>query len=320
MKKVISVTLMAAASLLPLSASAQEGWQRGGDRGGGAEHSERPQRQAAPGGWQRPAAPQAQVPQARPQPGMPQQQAPRPQWNGNRDQARQRWQQNGQPGGNWQRPPARPYQPGQPNAVPQRPDMPAQGNWAGRDRPMPAQGNWAGRDRPDNNVRQPGQPGGWQQARPDGNRGPNNWQGRNPNWQGRDPNQYNRDQRRGWNDQRRYGYDNRYAGMGNRGQWNRDWRRDNRYDWSRYRYQNRQAFHLPRYYAPYGWDYGYRRFSVGMVLSNMLFSQDYWIDDPYAYRLPEVYGPYRWVRYYNDAVLVDIYSGQVVDVIYDIFW
>ena len=57
-----------------------------------------------------------------------------------------------------------------------------------------------------------------------------------------------------------------------------------------------------------------------MVLSNMLFAQDYLIDDPYAYRLPEVYGPYRWVRYYNDAVLVDIYSGQVVDVIYDIFW
>lgn len=306
MKKVISVTLMAAASLLPLSASAQEGWQRGGDAG----HRERPQHQAPSGNWQRPAAPQvqapqAQPPQARPQPNMPQQQMQRPQWNGNRDQAQQRWQQNGQPGGNWQRPQGRPNQPVPPNAGQQRPDMPAQGNWAGRDR-----------DRPGNNMRQPGQPGGWQQARPDGNRGPNNWQGRDPN-QYRNPNQYNRVPQRG------YGNDNRYAGnrgQWNRGQWNRDWRRDNRYDWSRYRYQNRQAFHLPRYYAPYGWDYGYRRFSVGMVLSNMLFAQDYWIDDPYAYRLPEVYGPYRWVRYYNDAVLVDIYSGQVVDVIYDIFW
>ena len=52
----------------------------------------------------------------------------------------------------------------------------------------------------------------------------------------------------------------------------------------------------------------------------MLFSSNYWINDPFYYRLPPAYGPYRWVRYYNDALLVDIYTGQVVDVEYDIFW
>jgi len=26
------------------------------------------------------------------------------------------------------------------------------------------------------------------------------------------------------------------------------------------------------------------------------------------------------VRYYDDAVLVNIYTGEVVDVIYDFFW
>jgi hypothetical protein len=26
------------------------------------------------------------------------------------------------------------------------------------------------------------------------------------------------------------------------------------------------------------------------------------------------------VRYYNDALLVDIYTGEVVDTVYDIFW
>ena len=36
--------------------------------------------------------------------------------------------------------------------------------------------------------------------------------------------------------------------------------------------------------------------------------------------LPEVWGPYRWVRYYDDVMLVDIYTGQVVDVIYNFFW
>lgn len=56
------------------------------------------------------------------------------------------------------------------------------------------------------------------------------------------------------------------------------------------------------------------------MLSAPLFVEDYWIDDPWTYRLPEVYGPYRWVRYYNDALLVDVDSGEVIDVIHDIFW
>ena len=50
------------------------------------------------------------------------------------------------------------------------------------------------------------------------------------------------------------------------------------------------------------------------------YQPDYWLDDPWQYRLPPVYGPYRWVRYYDDALLVDIYSGQVVDVIDNFFW
>ncbi|MBL7507981.1 RcnB family protein, partial [Escherichia coli] len=68
------------------------------------------------------------------------------------------------------------------------------------------------------------------------------------------------------------------------------------------------------------WGYGYRRFTIGYTLNSILFSSQYWINDPFYYRLPEVYGPYRWVRYYNDALLVDIDTGEVVDTIYDIFW
>jgi hypothetical protein len=104
------------------------------------------------------------------------------------------------------------------------------------------------------------------------------------------------------------------------GQWDRGWRRDDRYDWSRYRQQNRGLYRLPRYYAPSGWSYGYRRFGVGVRLNSFLFGSNYWINDPFYYRLPQVWGPYRWVRYYNDALLVDVRSGQVVDVEYDIFW
>ena len=72
-------------------------------------------------------------------------------------------------------------------------------------------------------------------------------------------------------------------------------------------------------YAPYR-NYSYRRLTIGFFLDQLFFGQNYWINDPGYYRLPDVYGPYRWVRYYDDAVLVDAYSGEVVDVIYNFFW
>ena len=102
--------------------------------------------------------------------------------------------------------------------------------------------------------------------------------------------------------------------------WDRnDWRRDNRYNWSGYRSQHRNLFRAGRYYSPYN-NYSYSRLSIGFFLSSGFYGQNYWINDPYQYRLPEAYGPYRWVRYYDDALLVDIYSGEVVDVIHDFFW
>ena len=66
-----------------------------------------------------------------------------------------------------------------------------------------------------------------------------------------------------------------------------------------------------------------RVFAFGVVvftLGSLFYSQRYWINDPWYYRLPPAYGDYRWVRYYDDALLVDVYSGRVVDVIYDFFW
>lgn len=125
-----------------------------------------------------------------------------------------------------------------------------------------------------------------------GNRG-NTWNNDNNNWRGN-----------------RQAYAQR---------WNRDWRRDNRYDWRGYRSSNRDAYRLNRYHAPYR-NYSYRRLSAGLYLDTLFFGSRYWIDDPWQYRLPPADGPYRWVRYYDDALLVDIYSGEVIDVIYDFFW
>ena len=96
------------------------------------------------------------------------------------------------------------------------------------------------------------------------------------------------------------------------------WRRDDRYDWRRHRERNRHLFHLGWYYDPFGW--GYRRWNIGWNIWPSYWSDRYWLRDPWQWRLPTVYGPYRWIRYYDDALLVDLRTGRVVDVIHDFFW
>lgn len=132
-----------------------------------------------------------------------------------------------------------------------------------------------------------------------------------------------RDNDRWRNDGRRYG-DNRWRNdyrdqRRDHRRWDRGWRGNNRYDWYRYRSSNRNLYRAGAYYVPYR-NWSYRRISVGFTLGSLFYGSRYWINDPWRYRLPEVYGPYRWVRYYDDVLLVDMYSGQVVDVIYDFFW
>jgi Ni/Co efflux regulator RcnB len=100
--------------------------------------------------------------------------------------------------------------------------------------------------------------------------------------------------------------------------WRGDWRRDHRYDWRDHRRHHRSTFHLGFYLDPFGWDYA--RYGIGWRLWPSYYSSRYWLNDSWQYRLPPAYGPYRWVRYYDDALLVNIYTGEVVDVEYNFFW
>ncbi|HST35316.1 MAG TPA: RcnB family protein [Allosphingosinicella sp.] len=106
---------------------------------------------------------------------------------------------------------------------------------------------------------------------------------------------------------------------GDRRDWNRNWRSDNRYDWRGWRNRNRSTFRIGPYYSPYR-NWGYNRFSIGIFLEPLFYSDRYWIGDPWQYRLPPAYPGTQWVRYYDDVLLVDVYSGEVLDVIYDFFW
>lgn len=133
----------------------------------------------------------------------------------------------------------------------------------------------------------------------------------------RDRSNWNQQNTNGWSQQ--YGqYRQRQAYNGNRTTtWNRDWRNDRRYDWRNYRNSHRSTFRLGIFLDPFG--YNYRPFDIGYRLAPAYFGQQYWID-PGMYQLPYPPPGTQWVRYWNDAVLVDMYSGQVVDVIHDFFW
>ena len=96
------------------------------------------------------------------------------------------------------------------------------------------------------------------------------------------------------------------------------WRNDRRYDWRNWRNRHRSLFNLGFYYDPFGW--GYQRYNIGWRMWPSYYQRGFWLSDPWQYRLPYAPPGYRWIRYYDDAILVDTWNGQVVDVIYNFFW
>ena len=177
------------------------------------------------------------------------------------------------------------------------------------------------RDRPTPQVRRDGN--GQAQRQQQGQRQDRNRGAYDRNNDGRVDRQWDRNRNgdldRRWDRNNDNRIDRRYRDGRQGNNWNREWRSDRRYDWRGYRNQNRNYYRLPRYYNPYR-NRSYTRFSIGFTLGSLFYSQRYWINDPGYYRLPPAYGGYRWVRYYNDALLVDTYNGEVVDVIHDFFW
>ena len=137
--------------------------------------------------------------------------------------------------------------------------------------------------------------------------------------------QERREDRREWRQDRRedrrdWRQDRREARRDWRREWNRDsWRSDRRYDWQSWRYRNRNIFRVSPYYSPYR-NHHYSRFSIGFFLDSLFYNQRYWISDPWQYRLPPAPYGTQWVRYYDDVLLVDVYTGEVVDVIHNFFW
>lgn len=82
--------------------------------------------------------------------------------------------------------------------------------------------------------------------------------------------------------------------------------------WSQHR------FRLGAYRAPYG--YYVRSWGFGEFLPRAWYGQDYWIDDFLDYDLPYPPPGYEWVRVGGDALMVDRFTGRIVQVVRGIFW
>lgn len=136
---------------------------------------------------------------------------------------------------------------------------------------------------------------------------------------------------RGWDDRARPDTRNWDNGRDRRGPDNRPWNdnryqdRDHRQDRPRYdpRYYPRQ-FHSPQRYRGYNYrpppGFYSRSWVFGDILPRAWWTPDYRLNSWWDYGLPIPPIGYEWVRVGDDALLVDIYSGRVVQVAYDIFW
>lgn len=156
---------------------------------------------------------------------------------------------------------------------------------------------------------------GWR----DGRRG--DWRGdRRGDWRGNDGWRGNRndfrDNRNAFRGGRQFGYN---QGFRDGLRWDRGWRNNGRFNWFGHRQANRFLFAPGPYFSPFAGHF-YRPVGVGFLLDPLFFQPRFFLNDPWAFRLPPPGDRFRWVRYYDDVLLVDIFSGEVVDVIENFFW
>ena len=137
----------------------------------------------------------------------------------------------------------------------------------------------------------------------------------------RDRNSSDRSSNRNWQDWSRQWGDQNRSVQRRDGQYfdGRNWRSDrfNPRDYNR-NFRAERRFRSAPYERPRGW-YA-RRWSFGQVLPFAFFSRNYWITNYWAYDLPVPPYGCEWVRYGDDALLVDIESGEILQVIYGLYY
>ena len=113
-----------------------------------------------------------------------------------------------------------------------------------------------------------------------------------------------------------YGRDAR--GFGKRPSYWKD--RPRHFDKSVYQhnFKAENRFHYGHYQRPGGWYY--RRWTFGERLPVVFWARDYWLTDWWLFELPIPPYGYVWVRYGDDAILINTYTGEILEVEYDVFY
>lgn len=77
-------------------------------------------------------------------------------------------------------------------------------------------------------------------------------------------------------------------------------------------------YHWHHYVRPHGWYY--RRWVYGERFPSIFWARNYWITDFWLFGL--AIPPYgcEWVRYDHDAVLINTETGEILQVIYGIYY
>ncbi|MDB5448692.1 MAG: hypothetical protein JWQ97_4009 [Phenylobacterium sp.] len=253
--------------------------------------------------------------------------------------------------GNDARQPAQPAQPPQPQAAPNPQQAPAnaqpgpsrRGDQGGGGRPSggPGEGRrdhaWEGDRRSDGAP--PERPGGPRfdngQGRRDGNGGEGRRRDGNPDqgghrdWNGgdrgqRDWNRGDNGGQRDWNRDNRDQRGQRDWGGGDRGRqdWNGGRARRDTGRWEPHRYP--PSYHSPNRFRGPAWrpprGFYARAWRFGEILPYGWYTPDYRVLDWWDYDLPEPPPGYDWVRVGADAMLIDDYTGRIVQVVRLVFW
>ncbi len=85
-----------------------------------------------------------------------------------------------------------------------------------------------------------------------------------------------------------------------------------------FRGHNFNRVHLNPFIYPPGW--AYRQWAIGAVLPPLFLARDYYYPEWAALGLEPPPPGTQWVRYGPDLLLVDVTTGQVIDVAYGVFY
>ncbi len=84
------------------------------------------------------------------------------------------------------------------------------------------------------------------------------------------------------------------------------------------RHLPRRHYRLGAYQRPNG--YYFRQWATGAILPGLFRAQNYWLTNYGAYGLRPPPPGTVWVRVDNDALLVSNSTGQIIDIIYNVFY